>query len=130
MTDNLPTPNIPLLRKAVEWAEAEAAKTDGTCEWDQVAWARKTKCGTSFCIAGYVVMASVPGAVIPNLAFQEEGEWLQLDVNGEPESWPDVAQAQLHITDTEANWLFEANNSITDVRKFAERIAARAGERL
>ena len=52
--------NIPLLRKAVEWAEAEAAKPPELCEWEQGFWwvppgsevredlARADECGTCF----------------------------------------------------------------------------------
>jgi hypothetical protein len=81
MTDQ--TVNIPLLRKAVEWAEAEAAKPPELCEWRQTYWVtpaseveaamwgiwadsrsavevgRAPECGTCYCVAGYVVASQV-----------------------------------------------------------------------
>lgn len=55
------TLNVELLRKAVEWAEAEAARPDQCeSEWNQANWAVKgsaigRSCGTAYCIAGWVV---------------------------------------------------------------------------
>lgn len=124
---DLPEPNIPLLRKAVEWAEAEAAKTDGTCLWNQGVWAASTDCGTAHCIAGYVVMAAHPGNV--TVAESEYGD-LDLYVDGEEALWGETAQELLGLTVHERVDLFDGANTITDVRLFAEQIAARAGERL
>ncbi len=127
ITDNLPEPNIPLLRKAVEWAEAEAAKTDGTGQWDQHFWAyRRTDCQTSYCIAGFVAMAAQPGAT----AVESDSGDLDLVIDGEVESWADTAQSLLAITRAERLDLFDGINTIADVRRAAEDIAARAGERL
>lgn len=42
-------PNVELLRKALEHITAHPE------EWDQAAWAYKTDCGTSCCLAGHVV---------------------------------------------------------------------------
>ena len=123
--------NIPLLRKAVEWAEAEAAKPPELCEWVQAWWrtapdasegswewrvrngrhrwdavARSHECGTTYCIAGYIA-EQVAGRV-------ESG-------------WSQIAQEALGIHALAASRLFDAVNTIQDVRRIAEEIA---GERL
>ena len=120
MTDQ--TVNIPLLRKAVEWAEAEAAKPTGGL-WIQQLWYTRPgaggyeaelrerngltpKCGTSYCIAGYV--CDVEG----------------IDALG---YWPQRAAEALGLSESACAPLFNANNTITDVRLVAERLA---GERL
>lgn len=123
--------DIPLLREAVEWAEAEAAKPPELCEWEQSAWVttfdpdeearwgawgtsttrekmdRAPACGTCYCIAGYVaVQVGGPGADFRGSA----------SVTG-----------ALGITLEDGGRLFRADNSIEDVRRIAEEIA---GERL
>jgi hypothetical protein len=122
-----PTPNIPLLRKAVEWAEAEAAKPYELCEWNQATWARAAydlqgkspECGTCYCVAGYVAsqIGDVPksGAAIVNLS------------PGHSDTVPNVAKEALGLTQRQAAALFMAGNTIEDVRQIAEKIA---GERL
>jgi hypothetical protein len=122
----LPEPNIPLLRKAVEWAEAEAAKTDGTCLWDQGAWAQETDCGTAYCIAGFAAVNSIPNAHEVPDGFG----YVDLYVDGEEAFWFDTGGRALGLTLFEAEKLFHAQNTIADVRRIAEGIAARAGERL
>jgi hypothetical protein len=44
------TPNIPLLRKAVEWVEEQAALPEEERTWDQGVW----RCDTAMCVAGYI----------------------------------------------------------------------------
>lgn len=126
--------NIPLLRKAVEWAEAEAAKPPELCEWRQSYWVtpstpeeaaqwgiwgsagttaengRAKECGTCYCIAGYVVATQI-GPVGAGVSMTEEAaRLLGLDDDcGGP------------------GGLFSATNTIQDVRRIAEELA---GERL
>jgi hypothetical protein len=129
---NAPQPNLPLLRKAVEWAEAEAAKTDGTCMWNQHDWAATSvdepECGTSFCIAGYAVVAGIPAATLG----PPDDTWgvHPLLVDGQEARWGDEGQRVLGLTDDERYALFDDYNTIERVREVAEQIAARAGERL
>jgi hypothetical protein len=122
------TPNIPLLRRVVKWAEAEAAKTDGACLWDQGSWAERTDCGTTYCIAGYTVLIALPQAEMRE--DEDECGLLNLYVDGERAWWGDIAASVLGITHEERLNLFAASNNIDDVRFFAEQIAERAGERL
>lgn len=120
MTDQ--TVNIPLLRKAVEWAEAEAAKPTGGL-WIQQLWYTRPdatgyeadlrerngltpECGTSYCIAGFV--CDVEG----------------IDALG---YWDVSAAKALGLSVSQCVPLFHASNTIADVRRIAEDIA---GERL
>lgn len=128
--------NVPLLRKAVEWAEAEAVKPPELREWEQNWWvltpeerARRVEvaqndpnyydsrewaayikapeCGTCYCIAGFVAAQTDSGAV----GYQVEAaaaEALGLDLDS-------------------AGPLFDCDNTIEDVRRIAESLA---GERL
>ncbi len=127
--------NVPLLRKAVEWAEAEAAKPNGG-SWEQGAWFVATdegdpnvvvpdwwdadsiryrremyektpECGTCFCIAGYTAFM-VDGVVDARTVEHRAARALGIDLD-------------------DAVVLFDANNTIADVRRIAEEIA---GERL
>lgn len=117
--------NIPLLRKAVEWAEAEAAKPNGL--WLQKWWVSPADtsdsylmalrqahgltedCGTAYCIAGYV--CHVEGIETGQHA-EEAARLLGID--------PGKSSAAFIP-------LFAAGNTIEDVRRIAEDIA---GERL
>jgi hypothetical protein len=121
--------NIPLLRKAVEWAETEAAKPPELCEWNQGSWVavvdpmdrqeigtgyttkslgKAQECGTCFCVAGYVVEV-VDGRTHVDLIPDRAAELLGIDMY--------EAMAGLFSTD----------NTIADVRRIAEDLA---GERL
>lgn len=129
--------NVPLLRKAVEWAEAEAAKPKELCRWMQSLYicpspadletltpeqlaqlggrdcvttashGKDASCGTCFCVAGWI-------------AFELEG-------NMSYQSTYDIARKALGLTGREASDLFDACNSIEQVREIAEEIA---GEKL
>lgn len=123
-----PTVNIPLLRKAVEWAEASAAAGDG--EWYQGSWMNhnpvvahnlglriwETKfrealetCGTAYCIAGYIGQLVDPR--------YEKTTWVgntHVSI---------AAEEALGITHEQADRLFSGGNTIEDVRRIAEEIA-------
>lgn len=121
MNTDLPTPNIPLLRKAVEWAEAEAAKPKAERLWEQWDYITPKPCGTAYCIAGWVVATTAPNVVLRDGSFERDGDYL---------SPFDEAKQLLGLTYHEAEDLFVEDNTIEDVREVAEQIAARAGERL
>lgn len=112
------TPNIPLLRKAVEWAEAEAAKPAADRQWYQEDYETPAEiigrsCGTCFCIAGWVCH-TIDGEVSDQPGYRA-ADLLGID--------PD----KHHGTETGLFWDY---NSIQDVRRIAEDIASEAGERL
>jgi hypothetical protein len=121
---DLPAPNIPLLRKAVEWAEAEAAKTDGTGLWEQMDYITDKPCGTAYCIAGWVIATS------PEAEIHDDFGYRFPVIEGRNLLWAEAGQELLGLTEIEADDLFCDRNDIEDVRYYAEQIAARVGERL
>lgn len=123
--------NVPLLRKAVEWAEAEWAKgtdEDGRLvgDWYQGEWVVTAEerdgyetlaasCDTAYCIAGYVgVLALGPDAFDRSWWFDEDEGVTHVS---------EVAQRALGLTTFEADALFKGSNTIEDVRRIAEGIA-------
>lgn len=132
MSPTIPTilmPDIPLLRKAVEWVEHEAAKPDPLDrEWDQSRWRRPAAvrsaeygqdCGTSYCVAGYVCQVS---------GVQWENAYGGDVVGGDHAAGR--AKRLLGLRPEEATELFSAINCATTIRRVAEQVAARAGETL
>lgn len=137
------TVNVPLLRKVVEWAEAEAEKPEIDSEWNQGLWytppfnkawflirdATETSdtdaalvsllaphCGSSYCIAGYIAQSV------------DERYRTQNTVNGVESST--VAANELGINESQAcsrYGLFYGSNTIHDIRRIAEQLA---GEKL
>lgn len=127
MNDHIeaPTPDIPLLRKAVEWVEWQATVPEQHREWDQEVWIIDAKaagrdCGTCYCVAGKVCHDA--GLDVRALAGQHFGKVADVVA--------DVAQDLLGLTLGERYNLFQSGNDATDVRRVAESIAARVGERL
>jgi hypothetical protein len=118
-----PQPDVPLLRKAVEWMQAQAALPEKECQWVQGQWVIPAEtigreCGTCYCVAGYV--ASLTGEVhtrTQTMAGSHEHVWQR-------------AQHALGLTEYEADWLFQGGNDLADVQRIAGRIAARAGDTL
>jgi hypothetical protein len=131
-----PEVNIPLLRKAVEWAEAEAQKPVWESQWRQGSyiWPAKHRhdwylsrlheatvdreqlekhCGTAYCIAGYVGQLLEPG-------YASESAHRGVHVFA-------FAANALGLTEDQADSLFDGSNTIEDVRQAAEEIA---GEKL
>lgn len=121
------TVNVPLLRKAVEWAEAEAAKPWDQCLWYQGDWVApegevarygEVKCGTAYCIAGYAAMLTLGKGE----SFDECGGIV--DAKGrDVEHASERARRELGIDTWEAERLFSAGNDIDRVRYLAEEIA-------
>lgn len=124
--------NVPLLRKAVEWAEAEAAKPDPLArQWDQseyyrtpenrraVAGRPQADCGTAYCIAGWV--CHINGEQFRDTHSGMTG----LLANGA--TVIGRAQELLGLDYVTGIHLFTGSNTIEDVRRIAEDIA---GERL
>jgi hypothetical protein len=114
--------NLPLLRKVVEWAESEARKPQSESEWYQDTYSMEgyklgRTCGTAYCIAGYV-------------AGEAEGY--------QPVGWQSGVAMNMLGIDMDDAWggfphqvgLFDAGNTIEDVRDAAERIARKYGEEL
>lgn len=97
-----------MLRKCIEWAIAESQKPEDESEWNQSVYHHTENCHTAYCVAGYAVYIS--------------GD--QLHGIG------DRARHLLGLTHVEAIKLFTETNTIEDVCRIANQIAARAGETL
>lgn len=140
--------NVPLLRKAVEWAEAEAAKPWTLRQWRQQDWITNPKklalqtrdslgrfvkggkvetkdaeCGTCYCIAGWVA-TQVVGAEPVDATYWSA---IVTTPEGKQDKVPVIAMKELGLNWRQADRLFAATNTIEKVREIAESIA---GERL
>lgn len=122
-------PNIPLLRKMVEWAEEQETLTTGR-EWHQGNWFTKEPlgtafldCGTSYCLAGKIALDAGwkpewDGTGFITATVVKDGEALFVR---------DVANELLGLHEDQTRWLFFYRNNAARVREVAETIA---GEKL
>jgi hypothetical protein len=124
----MPELDVPLLRKAVEWVQAEAQKPPRESEWYQGEWRAKgievgRTCGTVYCVAGYV--AEVTGT---------EWGWPVgdcLSVVSESGQFASViAQDALGLSEDEADELFDGDNTAKDVLRIARNICEERGTEL
>jgi hypothetical protein len=123
-----PTPNLPLLRKALSQIRIPGA-------WDQTSWMRTTRseCGTTGCIAGWAVALIDRYDLLFNRVNDSDElfvEMVQDRETGEEEYVEVVAARELGLTDREAEVLFDGGNTYSFVVKVAEMIAERGGEKL
>ena len=145
--------NIPLLRKAVEWAEAEAKKPLLEREWDQSGWMRSPKHRArdylmdkahrtgnfaeltdegiqelaQTCGTSYCIAGYI--CHLAGLTFTGDNSsmfYRVIDANGVERNVSEVA-AELLGNPDDTGLLFDAGNSIERVRVIAEEIA---GEKL
>lgn len=119
--------NLPLLRKVVEWAAAEAKKPAVDSEWYQEYYTTagtllERSCGTAYCIAGWVTR-QVGGHIITPLA-----------IDGDYEATAAMDLLGISAMDAWGNemidGLFDSMNSIDDIWRIAGDIARRHGEEL
>jgi hypothetical protein len=120
--------NLPLLRKAVEWAESEARKPEAESEWFQGAYAIEggdisRHCGTAYCIAGFVALHDGGHDLTPDYIDGDDKASVARDLLGidEYDAWGG---------DVDQDGLFAPYNRIEDVRDIAENIARKYGEEL
>lgn len=107
-------PNIPLFRKTLEHIEANPS------EWQQSIWGVQSSCGTSFCFAGTALHLN-----------GNELDWVEtlngnlrtgnLSLNGARinnilDSPSRAARYELGISEYSADILFDATNSLTDIK--------------
>lgn len=127
ITNQIPKVNVPLLRKAVEWVEEQAALPVETRTWFQGDWvvteARRLRdhghsagCGTSYCVAGWVASQAYPELADSQSAL----------VGDEVLYTSEVAAELLGLTSYD-HTLFWGGNSAADIRRIAEELA---GEKL
>lgn len=122
--DTLPIPDLPLLRKTLDWARAEHEKAlrGERSEWNQgMWWWQGHVCGTVCCVAGYIANMTdgVDGVRLGQTLRTSTGERIR-----------DCAQRHLGITRGEAVALFNGINDIHDLERVGRQIAARVGEEL
>lgn len=135
----LPTPNIPKLRKIYDWIVTqneikkayEGGESTEAPEWHQFAWAREiydaeyNVCGTAYCFAGYAL--AMEGAFWQKYQIGHVGSQCTLkdgtvvDVQAE-------ATKDLGLTHEEAGWLFNGTNDLVAIYKILGKIWNRAGE--
>lgn len=115
--------NLPLLRKAIEWAKAEAA-LENNGQWDQGTWRRVEACGTKYCVAGYVC------ETMGERWHPEYPQWVMDAETGNDVIPGQVAAQHLGLYECEAAQLFRGDNSIHMVLDYARAFAARRGEEL
>lgn len=127
------TPDIPLLRKAVEWVEEQDKRPFDQREWDQNAWKRRPQagCGTAYCVAGYIAeVVDGKKMVQHDCVDMDEGTTLDQRRRGfDPDlvHVSNYARWRLGLTQAQANSLFAGSNTAADIRRLAEDFA---GERL
>lgn len=115
--------NVPLLRKMVEWVEAEEQRSENR-EWDQTVWfdlrTNQAWCGTVACIAGKIALMEgwKPVNVIKGGLVAKGGEQMLASR---------VAARALGITYSDIWQLFAEDLTAAEIRAAAEEIA---GERL
>lgn len=121
MTED-PKPNLDLLRRVLKQID-EHPET-----WYQDAYAKRTECGTVFCIAGHAVVLSGLSVDFDDRRCPGNTCWSDVTENGD--SIPGVAQELLGLTNEESDELFSAGEDRAEIQWLAEQIAARAGEKL
>jgi hypothetical protein len=125
-------PDIPLLRKAVEWVEEQEQLLPIDREWDQEHYQMTSihhamvllggiptqlrylyqvaaHCGSTYCVAGYI------GQML-DARYRDTTVVEGVHV-------AEFAMEQLRLTPIQGRSLFAANNSAADVRQIAENIA-------
>lgn len=154
MNDTMePTLNVPLLRKAVEWVEHEAAKPEIDREWyqgtyvatprqharalawwavaddaelpevDEMAARLEPHCGTAYCVAGYVAQLVDERFAGKSYIFAPDDP--DADDDGDLHCSA-LAARELGLSMDQAYDLFYAGNTAADVRRHAEGFAGEA----
>ncbi len=137
-----PTPDLPLLRKAVDFVRESAEM--GSKAWNQAHWSnpiydeQKNVCGTAYCVAGYVtsLQPEYAATVTPAVTLQDgrvcAGHLVETwnGLHFAPNQHADVARVRLGLTHDEAALLFSGENTADEVESYARLVAARVGEEL
>ncbi len=96
--------------------------------WDQEVWFRRTRgCGTVACLAGNVAMRSgwwPAGWVKSEYDTNVETTCAVAKTNGELRQVAVVAQDLLGLTDEQAASLFHLNNTLRDLKRIRDELAA------
>jgi len=138
---DLPTPDIPKLRKLYEWAcEQDALRKKSfragdydLTEWAQGQWAQKIVgvegvCGTAYCIAGKAAAEAGATWTEQQLSGEHGGSTCTLP-NGRVMTVRIFAQQDLGLSHSEASRLFHGTNDIGTIHHVLRDIWERAGEK-
>lgn len=132
--------NPELLLNLIKWAEQEetflATHPEFQGKWNQEVWGKKTSCGTAYCIAGQAAVQTGHRLIHPNssdgsayscvpqyIAEQADGKTKWEDLPGvRPRDIATVAAEALGIDCLEADSLFEASNTIGNLKFLVNRM--------
>ena len=132
--------NVPLLRKMVEWVEAQDNLADSKRRWYQGSWYKKRiedaiedrndpYCNTAMCIAGKVA-ANAGWKPVYDASYDSEDLFVYASTatkHGQVETIERIGAAELGLDTDDAERLFHGDNDADRIRLIAEEIA---GERL
>jgi hypothetical protein len=101
--------NTELLRKTLEHITAHPE------EWEQTWWATRRSCGTAYCLAGHVAVATGHRIAFPT------GCELSCSITDGREI-AEIAEIELGLNSRDAHLLFAANNTLRRLWSLASRI--------
>lgn len=122
--------DIGLLRKAVEWAEHEAAKPESQSEWRQYTWVSRTyDCGTACCMAGKIVLDHDGLDELLRLdSIVTGGEAIAVGVRAAALLGVEFHEVMDSSDGSTKTHLFHGSNDLADVQRLAAELAAKYGE--
>lgn len=117
--------NVELIQKVLDHITAHPD------EWNQASWAVKRECGTAYCFAGHVVQMT--GYEIAwdgdyDRAFHVKVKGLPVGLYSYANTISYVARRELGLTDVESITLFDSDNTLSDLWKWANYITKGAIE--
>lgn len=114
MTATMTPDQLDLLGRALRYIE------DHPEQWDQRAWGYRNDCGTSGCLAGWVIMLDDPEQQPP--VYSRYQDWV---INGE---LPGVAAAKLlGLSDEQESLLFDERNTLSMLRRGVQAVIRNGG---
>jgi hypothetical protein len=119
------TPNIELLDQAIawaEWSENDSIAREDTLRWNQAHFMEEADCGTTCCIAGWVALHE-GYKTIPRAGGGVDGLEV-VDARGNRHDISQVARKALGLTAGTANYLFWGSNTVTDLKRMRDNLAA------
>lgn len=114
--------NLTLLRDALDRIEAEPQ------HWNQHAWAARTTCGTTYCLAGWTCVLAGHHIDWDNAIYADDAEDAPMEAITLTNGWLISAAAQrlLGLTDAEADRLFDGHNTLPELHRMAAQLAEAA----
>lgn len=123
------TINVELLNQAVDWAKIESKKPEEKSQWYQGDWVstdddsvflpgEEIKCGTSFCIAGWISVTNLKRGEYMDFC----GDIYKKKNNSYVTSAAERAAELLGIDEEQADDLFDGYNTLPEVKKIVKKI--------